>query len=161
MSYRSLALATAVAASSWMLIASAAAQSVYVAPGGVYVAPGAGPVYVTPAGPINRPAAYVGPGPAYGGTAAYVDTDYDDGYASVGYVEPTYGYGYGPDVYVEPSYGYGYGPRPYLAPRYGYAYRPGVNRRYYGARAAYASTLPLRPRVAVPYRRGRCVGRFC
>ena len=52
MTYRSLALATAVAASSWMLIASAAAQSVYVAPGGVYVAPGAGPVYVTPPGPI-------------------------------------------------------------------------------------------------------------
>jgi hypothetical protein len=149
MTYRSLALATAVAASSWMLIASAAAQSVYVAPGGVYVAPGAGPVYVTPPGPINRPAAYVAPGPAYGGTAAYVDTDYDDGYAAAAYVEPSYGYGYGPDVYVEPRYGYGYG----LVTPY---------RRYYrGARAAYASTLPLRPRVAVPYRSGRCVGRYC
>src|SRR5437764_13349960 len=78
-----------------------------------------GPVYVTPPGPINRPAAYVGPGPAYGGTAAYVDADYDDGYAPVGYVEPRYGYAYGPDVYVEPTYGYGYAPRPYLAPRYG------------------------------------------
>jgi len=149
MTYRSLALATAVAASSWMLIASAAAQSVYVAPGGVYVAPGAGPVYVTPPGPINRPAAYVAPGPGYGGTAAYVDTDYDDGYAAAAYVEPSYGYGYGPDVYVEPRYGYGYG----LVTPY---------RRYYrGARAAYASTLPLRPRVAVPYRSGRCVGRYC
>src|SRR6185369_5289334 len=105
--YRSLALATAVAASSWMLIASAAAQSVYVAPGGVYVAPGAGPVYVTPPGPINRPAAYVAPGPAYG-AAAYVATDYDDGYAAVPYVEPSYGYGDGPE-YVEPRYGYGYG----------------------------------------------------
>ena len=86
MSYRSLALATAVAASSWMLIASAAAQSVYVAPGGVYVAPGAGPVYVTPPpGAINRPAAYVEPGPAYGGTVAYVETGYDEGYAPVAY----------------------------------------------------------------------------
>ena len=163
MSYRSLALATAVAASSWMLIDSAAAQSVYVAPGGVYVAPGAGPVYVTPGGPINGPAAYVAPGPAYGGTAAYVDTDYDDGYAAAAYVEPSYGYGYGPDVYVEPRYGYGYGPRPYVAPRYGYGYGLVTPyRRYYrGARAAYASTLPLRPRVAVPYRSGRCVGRYC
>jgi hypothetical protein len=34
------------------------------------------------------------------------------------------------------------------------------HRRYYnGPRGAYASTLPLRPRVAVPYR--RCVGRYC
>jgi hypothetical protein len=162
MSYRPLALATAVAASSWMLISSAAAQSVYVAPGGVYVAPGAGPVYVTPApGPINRPAAYVGPGPAYG-AAAYVDTDHDDGYAAFAYVEPSYGYGYGPDVYVEPRYGYGYGPRPYVAPRYGYGYGVPYRRYYNGPRAAYASTLPARPRVTVPYHRSdRCVGRFC
>jgi hypothetical protein len=162
MSYRSLALATAVAASSWMLIASAAAQSVYVAPGGVYVAPGAGPVYVTPPpGAINRPAAYVEPGPAYGGTVAYVDTDYDVGYAPVAYAEPRYGYGYGPDVYVAPRYGYGYGPRPYVAPRYGYGYGPAVpDRRYYGGpRGAYAAALPPRPRVAVPYR--RCFGRYC
>jgi hypothetical protein len=173
MSYRSLALATAVAASSWMLIASAAAQSVYVAPGGVYVAPGAGPVYVTPASPINRPAAYVAPSPAYGGTAAYVDTDYDDGYAAAAYVEPSYGYGYGPDVYVEPRYGYGYGPRPYAAPRYAYGYAPrpyvaprysygyGPRRYYNGPRSAYAAALPPRPRVSVPYRSGRCVGRYC
>jgi hypothetical protein len=121
MSYRSLALAAAVAAFSWMQIESAAAQSVYVAPGGIYVAPGAGPVYVarSPA-PINRPAAYVEPGLGYAGTVAYVQPDYDDGYAALAYAEPGYGYGYGPDVYVEPRYGYGYGPRRYVAPRYGY-----------------------------------------
>src|SRR5437899_2579924 len=45
MSYRSLVLA--VAAFSSMQVASADAQSVYVAPGGVYI--GAGPVYVVPA----------------------------------------------------------------------------------------------------------------
>ena len=50
MSYRSIALA--VAAFSSMHIANANAQSVYVAPGGVYI--GAGPVYVTPA-PNNGP----------------------------------------------------------------------------------------------------------
>ena len=166
MSYRSLALAAAVAAFSWMQIESAAAQSVYVAPGGVYVAPGAGPVYVTPAsGPINRPAAYVEPGPAYGGPVpvAYVESDYEDGYAPVAYVEPRYGYGYGPNVYVEPRYAYGYGPRPYLAPRYGYGYGPVVPYRRYdrGPHAAYAAALPPRPRVPVAYRSGRCVGRFC
>ena len=74
MSFRPLALATAVAALSSMHIVSAAAQSVYVAPGGVYVAPGAGPVYVTPAAPINGAAAYVGPG-------------YGNGYESAAYVE--------------------------------------------------------------------------
>ena len=45
MSYRSLVLA--VAAFTSMHVASADAQSVYVAPGGVYV--GSGPVYVIPA----------------------------------------------------------------------------------------------------------------
>jgi hypothetical protein len=45
MSYRSLVLATA--ALSLVHVASAGAQSVYVAPGGVYV--GSGPVYVIPA----------------------------------------------------------------------------------------------------------------
>jgi hypothetical protein len=164
----SLALAAAVAAFSWMQITGAAAQSVYVAPGGVYVAPGAGPVYVTPPGPINRPAAYVGPGAAYPGaayrgTVGYVESDYDDGYAPVAYVEPRYGYGYGPDVYVEPRYGYGYGSRPYLVPRYGYGYRSAAPYRRYdsGPRGAYAAALPARPRVSVPYRSGRCVGRYC
>jgi len=55
MSYRSLALA--IAAFSSMHVASADAQSVYVAPGGVYV--GGGPVYVIPA--PNGAAPYVAP----------------------------------------------------------------------------------------------------
>ena len=57
MSYRSIALA--VAAFSSMHIANANAQSVYVAPGGVYI--GGGPVYVTPA-----PAPYAAPTYGYG-----------------------------------------------------------------------------------------------
>src|SRR6266566_3535623 len=137
MSYRPLALGIAVAALSSMHIGSAAAQPVYVAPGGVYVAPGAGPVYVTPSAPINGAAAYVG---------------------------PSYGNGYGPGPYVGPRYGYGYGPRPYdVGPRFGYGSGPAVpNRGYYsGPRSAYAAALPPRPRVAVPYRAGRCVGRYC
>ena len=77
MSYRPLALGIAVAALSSMHIGSAAAQSVYVAPGGVYVAPGAGPVYVTPSAPINGAAAYVAPG-------------YGNGYETAGYVEPDF-----------------------------------------------------------------------
>src|ERR1700730_9340965 len=172
MSYRPLALGIAVAALSSMQIASAAAQCVYVAPGGVYVAPAAGPVYVTPAAPINGAAANVGPG--YGNgyeSAAYVESDYDYGDGPSVYVEPRYGYGYGPGPCVGPRYGYGYGPRPYVGPRYGYGYgpRPYVaprygdgsapavpNRRYYsGPRSAYAAALPPRPRVAVPYRAGR------
>ena len=133
MSYRPLALSIAVAALSSMHIGSAAAQSVYVAPGGVYVAPGAGPVYVTPSAPINGPVAYIGPRDGYGyGTTAYVEPGYgyDDG--PVAYVEPSYGYGYGPGP-RGPRYGYGYGPRPYVGPRYGYGYGPAArNRGYYG-----------------------------
>ena len=147
-----------------MHISSAAAQSVYVAPGGIYIGAGAGPVYVTPPAPTNGAAAYVGPGYGNGyGTAAYVEPGYDDGYGPAAYVEPSYGYGYGPTAYVEPSYGYGYGPRPYVGPRYGYGYGPAVpNRRYYsGPRSAYAAALPPRPRVVVPYRAGRCVARHC
>jgi hypothetical protein len=74
-----------------MHIASAAAQSVYVAPGGVYVAPGAGPVYVTPSAPINGAAAYAGPG-------------YGNGYETTAYVEPDSDYVEGPPAYIGPSY---------------------------------------------------------
>ena len=53
MSYRSLAFA--ITAFSSVTLAAADAQSVYVAPGGVYI--GAGPVYVIPA--PNNAAPYV------------------------------------------------------------------------------------------------------
>src|SRR6202011_4716733 len=144
MSYRPLAVAAAVAALSSMYIASAAAQSGYVAPGGVYIGAGAGPVYVTPPAPTNGAAAYIGPRDGYG-------------YGAAAYVEPGYGYDDGPVAYVEPRYGYGYGPAPYVAPRYRYGYGPAVpNGRYYsGPRSAYAAGLPPRPRAAVPYRAGR------
>jgi len=170
MSYRSLVVAAGVAALSIMHIANAAAQSVYVAPGGIYVAPGAGPVYVTPGVPDNGAAAFVEPGPGYGPTA-YVEPDYDYGYGTAAYVEPSYrygyrpaayAYGYAPRPYLEPRYGYGSGPRPYVEPRYGYGYGRAVpNRGYSGPRSAYASALPARPRVAVSYRTGRCIGRRC
>ena len=65
MSVRSLAIT--VAAISLMPVASASAQSVYVAPGGIYI--GGGPVYVIPA-PNNAPAAYLAPPYGYGPPAA-------------------------------------------------------------------------------------------
>jgi len=71
MGHRSLLLA--IAAFSSIHVAAADAQSVYVAPGGVYI--GGGPVYVTPA-PGNLPTPYVA---------------------------PTYGYGYGPPAVVAPA----------------------------------------------------------
>ena len=37
------------------------AQPAYVAPGGIAIGAGAGPVFVTPGVPINRAAAHVGP----------------------------------------------------------------------------------------------------
>ena len=100
MNYRLLALA--ITALSSAHITTAAAQSVYVAPGGVYI--GGGPVYVIPA-PSNG-----------NGT----------------YVEPAYGYGYGvpePRPYVAPTVvapGVGYGvAAPYGLNGNGYGYRNG------------------------------------
>jgi hypothetical protein len=61
MSYRSLVFA--LAAITPMHAATAKAQSVYVAPGGVYI--GAGPVYVIPA-PNHGGAGYVGMGSVAG-----------------------------------------------------------------------------------------------
>ena len=68
MSYQSLALAVAVFSS--MHVASADAQSVYVAPGGVYV--GSGPVYVIPP-PTNGAAPHVAPTNGYDGAQQVVD----------------------------------------------------------------------------------------
>ncbi len=92
MSYRPLAVAAAVTALSVMHITNVSAQSVYVAPGGVYIGAGAGPVYVSPGVP-NGAAAYIDPGYGYGyGAAAYVDPGYDYGYGTAAYVEAAYGY---------------------------------------------------------------------
>ena len=134
MNYRSLALA--IAALSSTHITTAAGQSVYVAPGGVYI--GGGPVYVIPA-PSNG-----------NGT----------------YVEPTYGYGYGapePTPYLAPTVvapgagyvtgapGYGYGAPP--PPAY---YNGDPVLRAYG-RARLSDPAP-RPPAAIPYKgNGRCI----
>jgi hypothetical protein len=130
MSYRSLAFV--VAAFSSMHVASADAQSVYVAPGGVYVANG--PVYVTPA-PNIGPGPYVAP---------------SNGYGYGPYVAPGNGYGYGPPALVEP------GPA-VVAPTVVY----GPNGGYYDPPlSAYAAELAPRPPLPVPYGRARCAGPY-
>jgi hypothetical protein len=151
MSYRSLALA--VAAFSSMHVASADAQSVYVAPGGVYVA--SGPVYVIP---TNGAAPYVAPtnGYEYGPPAvvapapAVVEGDYY-GAPNGGYYGASYGgyYGVPNGGYYGASYGGYYG-----APNGGYYGAP--NGGYYGAPLlAYGAERVLRPPVAVPYQSTR------
>ena len=142
MNYRPLVLA--IAALSSAHITTAAAQSVYVAPGGVYI--GGGPVYVIPA-PSNG-----------NGT----------------YVEPTYGYGYGyglpePTPYVAPTVvvpGVGYGAAaPYGLNGNGYGYRNGPPPAYYNgdpALSAYGRARLYnpepRPPAAILYNGdGRCI----
>src|SRR5260370_41438207 len=128
-----------------MHIGRAAAQSVYVAAGGVCVAAGGGPVYVKPSAEINGAAAYGGPG--YGNgyeTTAYVEPDSDYLEGPPVYVGPSYGYGYGPGPYVGPPYGYGYGPGPHhVRARYGDGYRPAVPNpgSQSGTRYAHAAAL--------------------
>jgi hypothetical protein len=125
MSYRSLAFV--IAALSSMPIASADAQSVYVAPGGVYVANG--PVYVTPAPNLPPPAPYVAPSAGYYGPPAVV--------APAPVVAPTVVYGPNGGGYYGPNGGGYYGPN---------------GGGYYDAPvSAYAAELPPRPPVAVPY----------
>jgi hypothetical protein len=132
-------------------ITTATAQSVYVAPGGVYI--GGGPVYVTPA-PSNG-----------NGT----------------YLEPTYGYGYGvpePTPYLAPTVvapGAGYvAAAPYGLNGNGYgngngngyrnAYGPPPPAYYNGdpVLSAYGrarlSDPARRPPAAIPYTgNGRCI----
>jgi hypothetical protein len=129
------------------------AQSVYVAPGGVYiasarviVAPGGGAPYVAPDAP---PAAYDGPGYGSGYAApaptAYVDPGYaqpDPVYYGNGGYAPLPAYGapgyaaaapaYGPAAYPPPARSYGYAARApgYAAPGYG---APGYGAPGYGA----------------------------
>ena len=138
MSYRSLALTVAVLSSTY--VASADAQSVYVAPGGVYI--GAGPVYVIPA-PNNGAAPYVAS--TYGRPAVLARPRV--------VVAPTAVYGPNGDYYNDTVYG----------PNGDYysdtVYGP--NGGYYEAPiSAYAAELP-RPPAAIPYRANRlCAVRY-
>jgi hypothetical protein len=111
MSFRSLALT--VAAFSSMHVASADAQSVYVAPGGVYI--GAGPVYVIPA-PNNGATPYVAPTYGYGGPPAVVAP-------APAVVAPTTVYGPNGGYYDAPLSNYAAEPPP----------RPPVAVPYYGS----------------------------
>lgn len=143
MNYRSFALAIAVLSSTH--IATAAGQSVYVAPGGVYI--GGGPVYVIPA-PSNGNGTYVEPSYGYGApeptpylapTVVAPGTGY---VAAAPYGLNGNGYGYG--------YGYGNGSRP---PPY-YNGDPALSA--YG-RAQLSGPAP-RPPAAIPYNgSGRCI----
>ena len=139
MNYRSVALA--IGALSSAHITTAAAQSVYVAPGGVYI--GGGPVYVIPA-PSNGNGTYVEP------TAYGYGVPEPTPYLAPTVVAPGAGYvvaapyglngnGYGN--------GYGYGPPP---PAY-YNGDPVLS--------AFARLLPIpRPPAVIPYNgNGRCI----
>ena len=132
MSSRSLALA--VAALTSLPVASAHAQSVYVAPGGVYI--GGGPVYVTPA-------------PNYGAAP---------------YVAPSYGYDYGPPAVVAPAPVVAppvvYGPNGgyYNGGYYNGGY---YNGGYYGPPLSAYGAEVVRPPAAIPYYRyDRCAARY-
>ena len=152
MTYRSLALA--ISALSFAQAVPADAQSVYVAPGGMYVQsaqvfvrPDAygPPVGVVP-GPAYGPPVGVVPGPAYG-PPPYVAPSHV--YAAPPYVEPAPLYGapvYGPPVYGEPPV--------YAEPEPAYVSRA----RTYAAPFAYARETVVRPPAPVPHvARHRCV----
>jgi len=117
-------------------------QSVYVAPGGVYIANAR--VYVAP-GPGNGEAPYVAPGAAYGAP----------GYGAPGYIAPAPAYG-------APGYG---APGPaYRAPAYygaagpAYAASPVYVEREQAYPSAYAAEYVPRPPAAIPYSGGgRCI----
>ena len=137
MSYRSLAILVTFLSSAH--ITAADAQTVYVAPGGVYVGAGAGPVYVTPT-PPNSVAPYEAPP-----------------YAPPAYLAPPYGapapryeaapsvYGDTEGVYVDPYATYG-SRRPVYAGR----------ARVYGSPADYGAQAAPRPPAAIPNWNARC-----
>jgi len=144
MSYRSLSIL--VVALSSAPIATAGAQTVYVAPGGVYV--GAGPVYVTPA-----PQAVAPPYVAPYAPPPYAAPPYVAPAPTIG-VAPGYpGYDVSPPVYGETG-------GVYVAPYDAYGLRRGAyvgRERSYGATADYAADRAPRPPAAVPYNRNtRC-----
>ena len=139
MNYRSLAFT--VAAFSSLHVASANAQSVYVAPGGVYI--GAGPVYVIPAG--NRLGPCVAPTNGYEcGPPVVVAPP----------VAPTGAYWPNGGYYGEPDGAYEGEPNGvyYGAPNG--AYYGASIRAPQGVRAlAYAGERVRRPLVGLPYPR--------
>jgi hypothetical protein len=140
MSYRSLVLAAAAVSS--LHVASAHAQSVYVAPGGVYI--GGGPVYVTPA-PNIAPAPYAAP--SYGPPAVVAPP----------VVAPTAAYGYGPPAVVGPPV---VAPTAIYEPGAGYGGYGGYGGYYEGPLSDYAAAPPPRPPVGVPYGSVRCGARY-
>jgi hypothetical protein len=134
-------------------------QSVYVAPGGVYIANAR--VYVAP-GPGTGEPPYVAPGASYGAP----------GYGAPGYGAP--GPAYGAPRYVAPAPAYGapgygaqgpaYGAPAYGAPAYygaagrAYAAPPVYVDREQAYPSAYAGEYVPRPPAAIPYDcGGRCI----
>ena len=143
----------AAAALSSSLVSAGELQSVYVAPGGVYIANARG--YVAP-GPGTGEPPYVAPGASYGAP----------GYGAPGYGAP--GPAYGAPGYVAPAPAYGapsYGAQGpvYGAPAYyGSAGRVHVAPPVYVERehapTAYAAEYVPRPPAAIPYNGGgRCI----
>jgi hypothetical protein len=130
MRYRTLILALGALSSSQ--VSAGEFQSVYVAPGGIYIA--SGQVNVRP-GNVDSP--YVAPGPMY----------YEPRHVSP---RPSYDSGYVPPgpVYRAPAF---YGGAVYSA-------QPAYVNRQSEYSSPYVTELPLRPPASVPYDGGeRCV----
>ena len=148
MKYGVLMLAAAALSSSQ--VSAGELQSVYVAPGGVYIA--AARVFVAPgAGSAEPP--YVAPGTAYGVS--------DPAYGAPGYGPPPSAYG--APAYSAPAY---YGAPAYGAPAYhgapgAYSAPPAYIEPEPVYRSAYAAEYAPRPPAAIPYNGhnggGRCV----
>jgi len=148
----------AVAALSSSQVSAGELQSVYVAPGGVYIANAR--VYVAP-GPGSGEPPYVAPGTSYGAP----------GYGAPGYGPPGYaapGPAYGAPGYVAPppAYAPGYGAQgpAYGAPAYYgsagpvHAAPPVYVEREHAYPSAYAAEYVPRPPAAIPYNGGgRCI----
>jgi hypothetical protein len=122
-------------------------QSVYVAPGGVYIANAR--VYVAP-GPGNGEPPYVAPGAAYGAPGYG-----GPGYGAPGYVAPAPAYG--APGYVAPGPAYR-APAYYGAAGPAYAAPPAYVEREQTYPSAYAAEYVPRPPAAIPYNGGgRCI----
>jgi len=132
----------AAAALSSSQVSAGELQSVYVAPGGVYIANAR--VYVAP-GPGNGEPPYVAPGAAYGAP----------GYGAPGYVAPAPAYG--APGYVAPGPAYR-APAYYGAAGSAYAAPPVYVEREQAYPSAYAAEYVPRPPAAIPYSGGgRCI----